>query len=535
MPEHDRRAAIYARFSSDKQRIESIEDQVRVCRAYAERHGCEIVHVYADEALSGTSDHRPEFQQMMADAKGQTFDCVLVYKFDRFSRDRYDSAVYKHKLKGYGVRVVSATEYVPETPEGILMESVLEGYAEFYSRQLAQNVLRGMEGNARKCLTNGVRVFGYRRAEDGTYEVEPSEAAIVREVFARYTGGETLSSILADMQARGVRSTKGNAVSRQWIDMLVHNRRYLGEYSWGGVTVPGGMPAIVDADAWEAAQHRGRGRASHPADGGYPLSGKLRDSVTGGLWTGACGTGSSGKVYRYYELSTPEGTVRVPQADMEDACLRAVERALSDRDRLREAAEAAAKASQDDEGMKAARQGLADVDKAQRNILHAVEMGVVPDGTQERIEELRRRRAALEARLKRSEGHFSPDEAMKALSRIGELSSAHEACEKAVAHAVTVRSEGAVVVEIGSPDDPEGRCSSLDTVGGTRDDKSREATLPALLLSLPQCQSLRCDDCLAVLDEARSHTCKDIFQRKPHDTDKFAFIGMCFGLMEPPS
>lgn len=462
-----RRAAIYARFSSDKQRIESIEDQVRVCRSYAERHGYEIVHVYADEALSGTSDHRPEFQQMMADARGRGFCAVIVYKFDRFSRDRYDSAVYKHRLKGYGVRVVSATEYVPETPEGILMESVLEGYAEFYSRQLAQNVKRGMEGNARKCLTNGVRVFGYRRSGDGTYETEPSEAAIVREVFGRYTGGETLSSILADMQARGVRSTKGNAVSRQWIDMLIHNRRYLGEYSWGGVTVPGGMPAIVDADVWEAAQHRGRGRASHTADGGYPLSGKLRDSVTGGLWTGACGTGKSGHVYRYYELATPEGTVRVPQADMEDACLRAVERALSDRDRLREAAEAAAKASQDDEGMKAARQGLADVDKAQRNILHAVEMGVVPDGTQERIEELRRRRAALEARLKRSEGHFSAEEAMRALSRIGELSSAHEACEKAVAHAVTVRSEGAVVVTIGDPGNPEGQCSSLDHVEGT--------------------------------------------------------------------
>lgn len=460
-------AVIYARFSSDKQRIESIEDQVRVCRSYADGHGYDIVHVYADEALSGTSDHRPEFQQMMQDAKSHSFELVLVYKFDRFSRDRYDSAVYKHKLKGCGVRVVSATEYVPDTPEGILMESVLEGYAEFYSRQLAQNVRRGMEGNARKCQTNGIRVFGYRRAQDGTYEIEPSEAAIVREVFGRYTSGEALSSILADMRRRGVRSTKGNPVSRQWIDMLIHSRRYIGEYSWGGVTVPGGMPSIVQADVWEAAQHRGRGRASHPANGDYPLSGKLRDSVTGGLWTGACGTGKSGHVYRYYELSTPEGTVRVPQADMEEACFRAVQRALHDRDRLREAAEAAAEASRDDEGMKAARRGLADVEKAQRNILKAVEMGIVPDGTQERIEELRRRRAALEARLKRSEGHFSAAEAMAALSRIGELSSAREACEKAVAHAVTVRSEGAVVVTIGSHDDTEGRCSSIDAVGGT--------------------------------------------------------------------
>ena len=479
-------AVIYARFSSDKQRIESIEDQERVCRAYAEGHGMEVVGTYADEALSGTSDHRPQFLKMVADARGRRWDVVLVYKFDRFSRDRYDSAVYKHRLKLCGVHVVSATEWVPETPEGVLMESVLEGYAEFYSRQLAQNVRRGMEGNARKCLTNGVRVFGYRTAPDGTYEVEPDEAEIVREAFSRYVGGEALGSILVDMRARGVTSSKGNPVSRKWVDTLVHNRRYLGEYSWGGVTVPGGMPAIVDPATFEAAQHRGRGRASHPANGGYPLSGKLRDSETGGLWTGSCGTSATGRVYRYYELAAPGGTVRVPQDAMEGACLHAVQRALSDRDALRRAAETASAASRDEDGARAARQGLAEVERAQRNILRAVEAGVVPDGTRERIEELRRRKALYEDRLRRSEAGFSAAEAMRALSRLSELSTPREVCERAVRRAVTVRGEHAVVVTLVTDDDepPPGMVRPSTSLGapfGTSWRPSSQAKAAAIL------------------------------------------------------
>jgi DNA invertase Pin-like site-specific DNA recombinase len=478
-------AVIYARFSSDKQRVESIEDQERVCRAYAEGHGMEVVGTYADEALSGTSDHRPQFLKMVADARGRRWDMVLVYKFDRFSRDRYDAAVYKHRLKLCGVRVVSATEWVPETPEGVLMEAVLEGYAEFYSKQLAQNVRRGMEGNARKCRTNGVRVFGYRRAADGTFAVHEPEAQVVREVFSRYVGGETLSSILSDMRARGVTSAKGSPVSRQWIDVLVHNRRYIGEYSWGGVIVPGGMPAIVGHGLFQAAQHRGRGRVSHPDGGSYPLSGKLFDSE-GGAWTGASATSGTGASYRYYALGKGPGAVRVPQADMETACFRAVCDALSDARRLREAAERAARSSRDDRGVEAARRGLVEVERAQRNILRAVEAGVVPDGTRERIEELRRRKALYEDRLRRSEAGFSAAEAMRALSRLSELSTPREVCERAVRRAVTVRGEHAVVVTLVTDDDepPPGMVRPSTSLGapfGTSWRPSSQAKAAAIL------------------------------------------------------
>lgn len=127
------KAVIYARYSSDRQREESIEGQLRVCEDFAKRNGMTILHVYADRALSGRSDQRPEFQMMIQAAATQTFDTVLVYKLNRFARNRYDSAKYKHKLKKYGVKVVSAMENIADDPSGILLESVIEGMAEYYS------------------------------------------------------------------------------------------------------------------------------------------------------------------------------------------------------------------------------------------------------------------------------------------------------------------------------------------------------------------------------------------------------------------
>lgn len=146
------KAVIYARFSSDKQREESIEDQVRVCSQFAASKGFEIVKTYTDEARSGTNAAgRPGFQKMILDAQAQRWTKVIVYKTDRFARSRYDSAVYKAKLRKCGVEIVTAAESVPDGPDGIILESVLEGMAEYYSANLAQNVKRGMEGNALKC------------------------------------------------------------------------------------------------------------------------------------------------------------------------------------------------------------------------------------------------------------------------------------------------------------------------------------------------------------------------------------------------
>lgn len=144
-------AVIYARFSCDKQTEQSIEGQLRECNAYAATHGITVVNTYIDRAQSGRYDDRDQFQKMIADSSSGRFNAVIVYKTDRFARNRYDSARYKAILKKNGVRVLYAKEAIPEGPEGIILESMLEGMAEYFSAELSQKVNRGMYETALKC------------------------------------------------------------------------------------------------------------------------------------------------------------------------------------------------------------------------------------------------------------------------------------------------------------------------------------------------------------------------------------------------
>lgn len=201
-------AAIYAWFLSHNQREESIDDQVRVCRAQAASDGCPVVAVYADHAISGTTDRRPEFLRMIADAGRGRFDRLYVYKLDRFARNRFDSVTYRAKLRKAGVDVVSASERVPDGPEGIMLESVLEGMAEYYSANLPQNIRRGMEGNAMQCWSNGARFYGYR-SEGGRYVVDEDEAVVVRRAFSEVAGDSTVSEVCRGLNADGIRTRRG--------------------------------------------------------------------------------------------------------------------------------------------------------------------------------------------------------------------------------------------------------------------------------------------------------------------------------------
>lgn len=225
-------AAIYARFSSHNQREESIDDQVRVCRAQAASDGCPVVAVYADHAISGTTDRRPEFLRMVADAGKGRFDRLYVYKLDRFARNRFDSATYRAKLRKAGVDVVSASERVPDGPEGIMLESVLEGMAEYYSANLSQNIRRGMEGNAMQCRSNGARFYGYR-SEGGRYVVDEDEAVVVRRAFREVAGGSTVSEVCRGLNADGIRTRRGKEWRVATMSKMLRSDRYIGTYAWG--------------------------------------------------------------------------------------------------------------------------------------------------------------------------------------------------------------------------------------------------------------------------------------------------------------
>lgn len=299
-------AVIYARYSSDNQREESIEGQLRECTAYAEKNNITIIRTYIDRALSARTDDRPDFQCMIRDSEQRTFDTVLVWKLDRFSRDRYDSAFYKHHLKKNGVRVVSVTENISDGPEGIILESMLEGMAEYYSAELAVKVRRGQYENAIKCRTNGgTRTLGYTVNKDGHYEINPVTAPIVREIYSRYDSGETIKAIVNSLNKRGIRNQLGTAFTISALGKIIRNRKYIGEYRYGSTVVPGGIPAIIDPVLFERVQQRvernKKAPATAKANDAYLLTTKLFCGNCGRLMAGESGTARNGTVHYYYK------------------------------------------------------------------------------------------------------------------------------------------------------------------------------------------------------------------------------------------
>ena len=155
-------AVIYAWYSCSNQTEQSIEGQVRVCKDYAKKHNMNNVETYIDRAMSGTNDHRPDFQRMLKDSNKKKWSYVLVYKLDRFSRDKYESTIHKHHLKKNGVKLISAMENIPDTPEGIVLEALLEGMNQYYSAELSQKVKRGMrESRIKGHYTGGNVTYGY--------------------------------------------------------------------------------------------------------------------------------------------------------------------------------------------------------------------------------------------------------------------------------------------------------------------------------------------------------------------------------------
>ena len=276
----EKSAVIYARYSSHNQREESIEGQIRECKRYAQINDVTIIAEYADRAISGKSDNRAEFQRMIRDAEKGRFGLVIVYKLDRFARNRYDSAMYKARLKKCGVKVVSATEQLSDSPEGIILEAMLEGMAEYYSANLSQNIKRGMMDNALKGLaTGGGRCLGYYTGPDKKYYIDEAGASTVRMIYEMYDQGHTYAHIVETLNNQGRKTYKGAPFNKNSLGKILHNRRYIGDYVWGDIVQEGGMPQIVDRDLWERVQRKlnRKQKASARARGEYDyiLSGKL--------------------------------------------------------------------------------------------------------------------------------------------------------------------------------------------------------------------------------------------------------------------
>ena len=299
-----RTAVAYARYSSAGQRDVSIEQQLSEIHAFAKREGYTIVHDYADHARSGykNTSARAAFQAMMSAAEKGGFDTVISWKVDRFGRNREESALYKGRLRRFGVRVLYAMEPIPEGSAGVLLEGMLEATAEWYSRQLSENVSRGMLDNAHRCLYNGTRVLGYVRGADGRYAIQPEEAALVRSIFALYCTGLSAASVCRRLAAQGVTTSRGKPFAPEAILRIISNPRYTGLYIWGSVEIPDGMPAIIDKETFEEAQRMKKKTARHIEQGAvdYLLTGKAFCGDCRAAMIGDSGTSKNGTRFYYY-------------------------------------------------------------------------------------------------------------------------------------------------------------------------------------------------------------------------------------------
>ena len=299
-------AVIYARYSpGPKQTEQSIEGQLRECIKYAKANDISIVGTYTDSAVSGHTDNRAEFQHMLKDSKKSLFDAVIVWKVNRFGRSREEIIYNKIKLKKNGVKVFYAAECIPGGKDGILLESVLEGLAEYQWETIREDVIRGMREGAYHCKYNGSGLaLGFYIDKDKHYQIDVEKAEIVQHIFKMYDGGSTVSQIIEYLDDNNIKTAKGNSFSHTGIARILRNKQYIGVYRWRDVEVLNGIPKIIEEALFERIQKTMDKKEKVPSrsrgEVDFLLTSKLFCGHCTGAMIGNSGTGKGGNSFYYY-------------------------------------------------------------------------------------------------------------------------------------------------------------------------------------------------------------------------------------------
>ena len=404
------KGVIYARYSSDNQREESIEGQLRECKAFAEKNDIQIIETYIDRALSARTDRRPDFQRMIKDSSGKKFEVVIVWNLDRFARDKYDSAHYKRILKNNGVKVISATEAISAGAEGILLESMLEGMAEYYSAELSEKVMRGLTENALKCKYNGGTLpIGYIIDSEQYFQIDPLTAPAVLDAFKHYAEGASMREITDEMNLKGVRTKRGGKISINSVTRMLHNRKYIGEYKFGDTVIENGVPRIISDDLFNAVQNKiaqnKKAPARKKAIDEYLLTTKLFCGKCGAMMVGESGHSMTGRVYQYYRCVH---TKKVKTCDkkpvrkdwIEDLVVAEAIRILSDQGIVEQLADRLYEMQGEENAyLQSLRRSLSETEKSLSNVMRAIEQGIITETTKVRLMELEEERKKTEGEI----------------------------------------------------------------------------------------------------------------------------------------
>lgn len=393
------KAVIYARYSSENQREESIDGQIRECIAYAKHNDIQVVDSYIDRALSAKTDNRPEFQRMIKESSRGGFDLIIVWKLDRFSRNRYDSAHYKAILKKNRVKVISATEQISSDPSGILLESMLEGYAEYYSAELSEKVKRGMTENALKGVWNGGRVpFGYIVGKNQKLEIDGIAAPVVQEIYKLSYDGKTIKEIHKVLQDRRILRSNGKPLRYNAIRYILTNRIYIGEYNHSGIKIENAVPPIITKELFDSVQieiaKNAHAPARHCATEDYLLTTKLFCGNCGSMMVAQAGTSKTGSVYRYYACVKQKkhqcNKKMIPKEKLEDFVVYKTMEFLMQDEIIERLAELLFRLQHEESPLlPRLEEQLKEKEKEMENIVNAVQKGYATDVLLERLEKLK--------------------------------------------------------------------------------------------------------------------------------------------------
>ncbi len=439
------KAVFYGRFSSNNQREESIDAQLRATEDFANKNGYEIVAHYADKAKSGTnSSKRVEFLKMIKDAEKGLFEVVIVHKLDRFSRDKYDSALYKRKLKQCGVKLISVTEQLDDSPESVILESVIEGMAEYYSKNLARETLKGLMENSYKCLHNGGKPpLGYDVNEEKKYVINEKEAESVRLIFDMYISGYTQSQMVDELNARGYKTKLGSVFRSNSIHSVLTNEKYTGVYIYNRsskkdafgkrnshaykdeseiVKIEGGMPQIISKEiflqAQEVLKSRKRAPGTNKAKENYLLAGLIRCGCCGRHYNGNRRNAKNKPIYVSYRCSYRRATSskvcdnkEIRKEYIEEYVLSELERKIFNDKAIQALVDGINKNLQernkvDDEKKEVIAKELKQIDTQIGNIVTAIASGFMQEEFKVKMDELKERKSELEfkqAQLKSDE------------------------------------------------------------------------------------------------------------------------------------
>ncbi len=403
-------AVIYARYSSDSQTEQSIDGQLRVCTEYAKNNDILILDTYIDRAMTGTNDNRPDFQRMIKDSAKKSFNYVLVYKFDRFSRNKYETAMHKKTLKDNGVKVISAMEYIPDSPEAIILESMLEGYAEYYSAELSQKVRRGNNESRRKGnLTGGKIPYGYKSVNKKAVIV-PEQAEVVRYMYDQYSIGVYVKDIIDVLTSKGILHY-GKPFKKTTVYAILSNERYSGNYHFNGELFTNIYPQIIDAELFEKVRNKvlsnKYGKKSESIT--YILKDTIVCGYCGMSVIGENGTARNGERKYYYKCRGRKSKITnchkqaIRKDILENIVLNAILDELNKPQNfnaiVKGILQEQQKQAQSNTVLNLLNRELRETENAINNVMVAIEKGVITNTTTKRLKELETRQDELQRQI----------------------------------------------------------------------------------------------------------------------------------------